>query len=60
MNKVKKYRVRRKLTQKQLAEKSGVDIQIIQRLEQGVNTTSVEKANDLAMALGVDKNGLFD
>ena len=60
MNKLKEIRENKGLLQKQLAEKSGVSIHTIQKIEQQKVTPNVIKANKLAKALGVSKNGLFE
>lgn len=59
-SKLKEVRESKNLTQQQLAEKSGVSVQMIRVVEQGRGSLEVVKANKLAKALRVSKNGLFD
>lgn len=54
MTKLKKVREEQGITQKQLSEKSGVNLRTIQNLEQGyknINHASVSKVIKIAIAL---------
>ena len=57
---VREYRIRRKLTQAELAEKSGVSRTIISGLESGTNTvTTTETLSKIAEALNVKAKDLI-
>jgi transcriptional regulator with XRE-family HTH domain len=49
-----------KLTQENLAEKTGYSVDFISLVERGVNAPSVEHLPDFAVALGVSLKDLFD
>jgi putative transcriptional regulator len=56
---VRKYRVRRGLSQEQLADKLGVSRQTIANIERGLNEPRVLLAVALAAVLGVAISELF-
>ena len=63
MNKLKERRKAAKMTQAQLSEKSGVDIRIVQALEQGyrdINKAAAATVRDLARAVGCTVEDLLD
>ena len=63
MNKLKTVRESRGLTQKALAEKSGVNIRLIQHYEQGfkdINKASVTTALKIADALDTDVRDILE
>ncbi|MCC6809178.1 MAG: helix-turn-helix transcriptional regulator [Deltaproteobacteria bacterium] len=53
------YRDAAKLTQEQLAEKVGVTVETISRLERGASTPSVERLEAVAIVLGIELRDLF-
>ena len=57
---IKELRERKKLTQEKLAEKIGLDLQTISRIETGYYFTSFENLEKLANALDVTIADLFD
>lgn len=62
MSKLKKLRTAKNMTQKQLADGSGVNIRQIQRVENGdsdMSNITLGNAIKLADALGVDVKELF-
>lgn len=59
-NRIKEIRKKLKLTQEQLSEKVGLDVQTISRIETGYYFTSYENLENLANALGVEIKDLFD
>lgn len=59
-NRIKEIRKKLKLTQEQLSEKVGLDVQTISRIETGYYFTSYENLEKLAIALNVDIKDLFN
>ena len=59
-NRIKELRERKKLTQEKLAEKVGLDLQTISRIETGYYFTSFENLEKLANALEVTMADLFN
>jgi DNA-binding XRE family transcriptional regulator len=59
-NELKKFRKKANLSQRKLAELSGVSIHSVQKIEQFVFTPGVEVANALAHALKVNTTDIFD
>lgn len=62
MTKLKQIREERGITQRELSEKSGVNLRTIQNFEQGsknINNASVLKVVHLAIALGCSVNDLI-
>lgn len=57
---IKELRERKKLTQERLAEKVGLDLQTISRIETGYYFTSFENLEKLANALEVTMADLFN
>lgn len=57
---IKELRERKKLTQERLAEKVGLDLQTISRIETGYYFTSFENLEKLANALDVTIADLFN
>ena len=57
---IKELRERKKLTQEKLAEKAGLDLQTISRIETGYYFTSFENLEKLANALDVTMADLFN
>lgn len=57
---IKELRERKKLTQEKLAEKVGLDLQTISRIETGYYFTSFENLEKLAEALDVTMADLFN
>lgn len=57
---IKELRERKKLTQEKLAEKVGLDLQTISRIETGYYFTSFENLEKLANALDVTMADLFN
>lgn len=57
---IKELRERKKLTQEKLAEKVGLDLQTISRIETGYYFTSFENLEKLADALDVTMADLFN
>lgn len=58
-NKIKMLRKRLHLTQKQLADLVGIDESMINKIENGHSTGSVQTLTKLASALGVNINELI-
>ena len=58
-NKVKQYRASARMTQSQLAERSGVSRQTISDIETGKHDPTISVALLLARALGVKVDNLF-
>lgn len=58
-NKVKYFRARLKLSQRELASLAGTSQQQVQRIEAGTITTSLELANELCKALGQPLKSVF-
>ncbi len=56
---VKYYRYQKHLTQEQLAEDMDVSSKYIGRLEQGQHTPSLEKIENIAIALDIEAYKLF-
>ena len=59
INKVKQYRKSARMTQSQLAERSGVSRQTISDIETGKHDPTISVALLLARALGVKVDNLF-
>ena len=59
INKVKQYRKAARMTQSQLAERSGVSRQTISDIETGKHDPTISVALLLARALGVKVDNLF-
>ena len=59
VNKVKQYRKAARMTQSQLAERSGVSRQTISDIETGKHDPTISVALLLARALGVKVDNLF-
>ena len=57
LKEIRKYQVR--ITQEQLADKSGIDLNSIARYETGGTVPGLENAFKLASALGVTLNDLY-
>jgi len=49
---LKEQRKKNKLTQKELAEKTGVGLRLIRELEQGVMTSRIDKINTILKLFG--------
>jgi DNA-binding transcriptional regulator YiaG len=58
MNKLKKARLGKKLTQKELAELSGVSLQNIKKWEAGINKPKASSLEGVARVLGVSVDEL--
>lgn len=56
---LKKYRVLKRLTQKQVAEHAGLQESVYQRYEYGWSTPNVRTAIRIAEILGTDVNRLW-
>lgn len=57
---IKEYRLKKKLTQEELADKVGVRRETIVFLEQGKYNPSLKLAHDVAKTLGTTINQLFE
>lgn len=60
MTKIKELRIKRGLSQKQLAELSGVSIQMISATEVGKRTPSFRLSHKLSQILGVTMEELIE
>jgi transcriptional regulator with XRE-family HTH domain len=63
MNKIKQYRIQKHLTQRELADLSGVKYATVTKLESGVNSLNkaeMETGFKLAKALGIPMEYLMD
>lgn len=60
MTKLESMRKRRKLTLRELSEKSGVSFQLISMIENGKRNLTIPKAKALAAALGCAWYNLID
>lgn len=56
---IKELRIRRALTQEELAEKTGLSVTFIGLMERGVNLPSLKTCQKIARALGVTLDELF-
>ena len=59
MNNLREYRIKQLMTQKRLAEKSGVDQVTISFIENQLSNPMDKTKQKLARALGVDQEVLF-
>ena len=59
-NNLKKYRLKRKMTQEQLAELIDVSVQYISRLETGKHSPSLSTVEDLSWALNIRPFQFFE
>ena len=59
LNKIKKIREQKGLTQEEVAKKAGIYTNYYAKIERGVITTSIEKATKIAKALGVEVSDIF-
>lgn len=59
MNKIRIYRIRKSVTQKELAEKLGITQQMLSLYEKGESTPSVKMASKIAEELKEDVNDIF-
>ena len=55
----KEYRIKRKLTQEQLASMTDLDTRTIQRIENGERTPSVESLSKIVKALEIDDKDII-
>lgn len=55
----KEYRIKRKLTQEQLASMTDLDTRTIQRIENGERTPSVESLSKIVKALEIDDEDII-
>lgn len=55
----KKYRVKNKLTQEQIAEKLGISVKYISRIENGTGGVKVETLVNYMNILGISPNVIF-
>ena len=58
-NKIKKIREQKGLTQEEVAKKAGIFPNYYAKIERGTINTSVDKANKIAKALGVEVSDIF-
>jgi transcriptional regulator with XRE-family HTH domain len=58
--KIKGLRIRRRLTQQKLAERAGLSLTQVSRIETGVHRPRFSTLEALAEALGVDADELID
>ena len=58
-NKIKKTRKQKGLTQEEVAKKAGISSNYYAKIERGTINTSIEKANKIAKALGVEVSDIF-
>jgi len=56
---LRELRLKKHLTQEQLAEKTGLSVTFVGLIERGVNIPSVKTCNKIARALGVTLDELF-
>lgn len=56
---LKELRMKKGLTQEELAEKTGLSVTFVGLVERGINTPSLETCNKIARALGVTLDELF-
>lgn len=59
MNKIKYYRDKKNVTQKDLATELGITQQMVSRYEKGIATPSVKTAQKIAMFLDAEINDVF-
>lgn len=59
-NHLRKVRKEKKFTQEQLANDIGVEISQISRIERGILNTSISTVNEIAKALNIPLNKLFE
>lgn len=58
-NKIKEIREQKELTQEEVAKKAGISPNYYAKIERGTINTSIEKANKIAKALGVEISDIF-
>ena len=58
-NKIKQVRKQKGLTQEEVAKKAGISPNYYAKIERGTVNTSIEKANKIAKALGVEVSDIF-
>ena len=58
-NKIKEIREQKELTQEEVAKKAGISTNYYSKIERGTVNTSIEKANKIAKALGVEVSDIF-
>lgn len=58
-NKIKEIREQKELTQEEVANKAGISPNYYAKIERGTINTSIEKANKIAKALGVEVSDIF-
>jgi putative transcriptional regulator len=58
-NKIKEIREQKGLTQEEVAKKAGILPNYYAKIERGTINTSIEKANKIAKALGVEVSDIF-
>ena len=56
----KKYRLKNKLTQEKVAEKLGISVKYISRIENGIGGVKVETLVNYMNALGISPNVIFE
>lgn len=56
----KKYRIKNKLTQEQIAEKLGISVKYISRIENGTGGVKVETLVNYMNILGISPNVIFE
>lgn len=56
---LKELRMKKGLTQEELAEKTGLSVTFVGLVERGINTPSLETCNKIARALGITLDELF-
>ena len=56
----KEYRVKHKFTQEKVAEKLGISVKYISRIENGTGGVKVETLIDYMNILGISPNTMFD
>lgn len=56
---VKETRELKKMTQEEVAKKAGISPNYYAKIERGTINTSIEKANKIAKALGVEVSDIF-
>ncbi len=58
-NKLKEIREQKELTQEEVAKKAEISANYYAKIERGTINTSIEKANKIAKALGVEVSDIF-
>lgn len=58
-NKIKDIREKKGLTQEEVAKKAGMSANYFAKIERGTINTTINKASNIAKALGVDISDIF-